>query len=87
MLETEDKLKAKSDGLNKDLEGGQVNFFKSIFKKKEELVGEMQREKEVTDQKILDVQEIIKIVGDNLENEIEKFKNVCHYAKRIKSSC
>jgi hypothetical protein len=75
LLETEDKLKAKSDGLNKDLEGGQVNFFKSIFKKKEELVGEMQREKEVTDQKILDVQEIIKIVGDNLENEIEKFKN------------
>lgn len=35
----------------------------------------MEKEKEITEQKITDIQEIIKIVGDNMENQIEVFKN------------
>ena len=34
-----------------------------------------EKEKEVTEQKINDIQVIIKIVGDNMENQIEIFKN------------
>ena len=78
LLETEDKLKSKLNSLEEDLkkgQAGQVNFFKTIFKKKEEVIAETEKEKETTQQKILDIQEIIKIVGDNMENQIEVFKN------------
>ena len=78
LLETEEKLKAKNIDLGQDLqkaEQGQVNIFKSIFKKKEEIQEQIKREKEETEQKITDIQEIIKIVGDNMENQIEVFKN------------
>ena len=78
LLDTEDKLKAKLSTLEEDLQKGQqgqVNFFKTIFKKKEEVIAATEKEKEVTQQKIADIQEIIKIVGDNMENQIEVFKN------------
>ena len=78
LLETEEKLKSKLNSLEDDLKKGQVgqvNFFKTIFKKKEEVIAETEKEKETTQQKILDIQEIIKIVGDNMENQIEVFKN------------
>ena len=78
LLETESKLKDKLNTLEEDLkkgQQGQVNIFKSIFKKKEDIIAEMEKEKEITQQKIADIQEIIKIVGDNMENQIEIFKN------------
>ena len=77
LLETEEKLKSKRDDLDQELKKGQpggVNLIKSIFKKKEDIIAEMEKEKEITEQKITDIQEIIKIVGDNMENQIEVFK-------------
>ena len=56
-------------------QAGQVSFFKGLFKKKEDIIAETEKEKEITDQKIKDLEVIIKIVGDNMENQIEVFKN------------
>ena len=77
LIESEKKLKDKLNQLEEDLkkgQAGQVSFFKSIFKNKEEIISEIEKEKEVTEQKINDIQVIIKIVGDNMENQIEVFK-------------
>ena len=89
LLETESKLKDKLNTLEEDLkkgQQGQVNIFKSIFKKKEDIIAEMEKEKEITQQKIADIGEIIKIVGDNMENQIEIFKNdkTLNYYKYLK---
>ena len=49
LLETEEKLKAKRDDLDQELKKGQpggVNLIKSIFKKKEDIIAEMEKEKE-----------------------------------------
>ena len=78
LIESKEKLKAKLSELEDDLkkgQQGQVNFFKTIFKKKEEVIAQTERDKETTQQKIQDLDEIIKIVGDNMENQIEIFKN------------
>ena len=78
LLEDEDKLKEKLIGLEEDIkkgQSGQVNFFKGLFKKKEDIIAETEKEKENTEQKIKDLEVIIKIVGDNMENQIEVFKN------------
>jgi hypothetical protein len=54
-----------------------LNIFKikTLFKKKEDVVAQYDKDKEITQQKINDIEEIIKIVGDNMENQIEVFKN------------
>ena len=78
LLEDEEKLKEKLATLEEDIkkgQAGQVNFFKGLFKKKEDIVAEAEKEKENTEQKIKDLEVIIKIVGDNMENQIEVFKN------------
>ena len=78
LLKQEEKLKAKLVELEEDVkkgQQGQVNIFKTIFKKKEDVIAETEKEKEITQQKIVDIEEIIKIVGDNMENQIEVFKN------------
>ena len=78
LLEQENKLKTKLAELEEDVkkgQQGQVNIFKSIFKKKEDIIAETEKEKDLTQQKINDIEEIIKIVGDSLENQIEIFKN------------
>ena len=90
LIETKDKLKAKLAELEEDLkkgQAGQVNFFKTIFKKKEEVIAQTEKEKEATQQKILDLEEIIKIVGDCMENQIEQFKNdkTKNYYKYLKT--
>ena len=77
LLEDESKLKDKLDVLENDIkkgQSGQVNFLKGLFKKKEEIIAQTEKEKEATEQKIKDLQVIIKIVGDNMENQIEVFK-------------
>ena len=78
LLEDEDKLKEKLATLEEDIkkgQAGQVNSFKGLFKKKEDIVAEAEKDKENTEQKIKDLEVIIKIVGDNMENQIEVFKN------------
>ena len=77
LLETEHKLKVKLSELEEDIkkgQAGQVNIFKSLFKKKEDVVSKMEKDKEETEQKINDIGEIIKIVGDNMEKQIDIFK-------------
>ena len=78
LLEEEEKLKEKLISLEEEIkkgQAGQVSFFKGLFKKKEDIIAETEKEKEITDQKIKDLEVIIKIVGDNMENQIEVFKN------------
>ena len=70
--ENEDKLKEKLNQIEEDLKSGdQVNFFKGLFKKK---AGDLEKEKELTQKKIDIIEDLIKIVGDNMENRIENFK-------------
>lgn len=49
--------------------------YSKAFSKKEDIIAETEKEKDLTQQKINDIEEIIKIVGDSLENQIEIFKN------------
>ena len=78
LLEEQDKLKERLINLEEEIkkgQAGQVGFFKTLFKKKEEIIAETEKDKENTEQKIKDLDMIIKIVGDNMENQIEVFKN------------
>ena len=89
LLESEEKLKEKLVKLEEDVkkgQAGQVGFFKTLFKKKEEIIAQTEKEKELTQQKISDLEVIIKIVGDNMENQIEVFKNdkIQNYYKYLK---
>ena len=77
LLEQENKLKTKLGELEEQVkkgQAGQVNIFKSIFKKKEDIIAETEKEKDLTQQKINDIEEIIRIVGDNMENQMDIFK-------------
>jgi len=79
LCETKVKLQTKLRDLDQNLtkgQQGQLNIFKikTLFKKKEDVVAQYDRDKELTQQKINDIEEIIKIVGDNMENQIEIFK-------------
>jgi hypothetical protein len=54
LLEQENKLKTKLAELEEDVkkgQQGQVNIFKSIFKKKEDIIAETEKEKDLTQQK------------------------------------
>jgi hypothetical protein len=80
LIETKGKLQNKLRDLEQNLtkgQQGQLNIFKikTLFKKKEDVVAQYDKDKEITQQKINDIEEIIKIVGDNMENQIEVFKN------------
>jgi hypothetical protein len=78
LIEKEEQLKDKLNTLEEDIkkgQSGQVSFIKGLFKKKEDIIAEIEKEKEVTQQKINDIQTIIRIVGDNMENQIEVFKS------------
>ena len=78
LLDTESKLKEKLNLIEENVkkgQAGQVSFIKGLFKKKEDIIAETEKEKEVTQQKIEDIQVIIRIVGDNMENQIELFKS------------
>ena len=76
LIETKLKLSDKLKDLQQDIQKGQSsNIFKSIFKKKEEQVAELQKDEKDTQEKIDNIREIIKIVGDNMENQIEIFKS------------
>ena len=56
LLEQENKLKTKLAELEEDVkkgQQGQVNIFKSIFKKKEDIIAETEKEKDLTQQKLM----------------------------------
>jgi len=75
LLDSEEKLKDKLNGIEENIKGGQVGFIQGLLKKKEEIIAELEKEKEITQQKLNDIGVIIKIVGDNMENQIETFKS------------
>ena len=90
LLEQENKLKTKLAELEEQVkkgQQGQVNIFKSLFKKKEDIIAETEKEKNLTQQKINDIEEIIRIVGDNMENQMEIFKadKTKNYYKYLKT--
>ena len=90
LLEQENKLKTKLAELEEQVkkgQQGQVNIFKSLFKKKEDIIAETEKEKNLTQQKINDIEEIIRIVGDNMENQMEIFKTdkTKNYYKYLKT--
>ena len=89
LIATEEKLKEKLESVNAEiqrLQGGQVGFLKGLFKSKEDLLAAAEKDKEETEQKITDLGIIIKIVGDNMENQIEVFKTekTASYYKYLK---
>ncbi|MCQ2821646.1 MAG: hypothetical protein MJ252_30680 [archaeon] len=77
LMDTEEKLGQRIKTLEEDInhmKGGQVNFIKTLFKKKEDLIADTEKEKEQTEEKLNDLGVIIKIVMDNMENQIDVFK-------------
>ncbi len=48
-----------------------IRLIKGLFKKK---AGDLEKEKELTQKKIDIIEDLIKIVGDNMENRIENYK-------------
>ena len=85
LLEDEIKLKDKLELLNKEL-SGQISLFKGLLKKKEDIITEAEKEKVSIEQKIRELEVIIKIVLNNMENQIEVFKNdkIQNYYKYLK---
>ena len=86
LLEDEIKLKDKLELLKKEL-SGQVSLFKGLFKKKDDIITEAEKEKVSTEQKIKELEVIIKIVLNHMEeNQIEVFKNdkIQNYYKYLK---
>ena len=87
LIETEDKLKEKLNQIEEDIKnGGKGNFLIGLFKKKEDIMSNLEKEKELTQQKINDIEVLIKIIGDNMENKIENFKKekTQNYYKSLK---
>ena len=89
LINSEEKLKTQFNELEEELkrgQAGQVGFFKGLFKKKEEIIADTEKEKEITQQKINEIGVIIKIVGNNMENQIEIFKKdkIQNYYKYLK---
>lgn len=77
LMNTEEKLQQKIKSLETEINNmnaGQTNFFKTLFKKKEDLMADTQKEKEQTEEKLNDLGIIIKIVMDNMERQIDTFK-------------
>ena len=78
LIEKEDKYKQKLESIEselKKLEGGGSSL-KTFFKKKEDVISSKQKEKEETQEKYDNMSLIVRIVADNMENQIEEFKNL-----------
>ena len=85
LLEDEIKLKDKLELLKKEL-SGEISLLKGLFKKKEDIITEAEKEKVSSEQKVKELGVIIKIVLNNMENQIEAFKNdkIQNYYKYLK---
>ena len=78
LIEKEEKYKQKLESIESDLkklEGGGSSL-KTLFKKKEDVIASKQKEKEETQEKLDNMGLIVRIVADNMENQIEEFKNI-----------
>ena len=78
LIEKEEKYRQKLESIEselKKLEGGGSSI-KTLFKKKEDIISSKQKEKEETQEKLDNMSLIVRIVADNMENQIEEFKNL-----------
>ena len=78
LIEKEDKYKQKLESIEaelKKLEGGGSSL-KTLFKKKEDVIASKQKDRDETQEKLNNMELIVKIVADNMEKEIEEFKNL-----------
>ena len=78
LMEKEDKFRQKLEGIEADLkklEGGGSSL-KTLFKKKEDVIANKQKEKEEAQEKLNNMELIVKIVADNMEKQIDEFKNL-----------
>jgi len=78
LIEKEEKYRQKLESIEselKKLEGGGSSL-KTFFKKKEDVISSKQKEKEETQEKLDTMSLIVRIVADNMENQIEEFKNL-----------
>ena len=78
LIEKEDKYRQKLESIEselKKLEGGGSSL-KTLFKKKGDVISSKQKEKEETQEKLDNMSLIVRIVADNMENQIEEFKNL-----------
>ena len=77
LIEKEDKYRQKLESIEADLkkiEGGGSSL-KTLFKKKEDVIANKQKEKEEAQEKLNNAELLVKIVAENMENQIEEFKN------------
>ena len=89
LQENLDKLNQKNDSLDLELkktESGQPSFFKKLFKKKEEIITDISKEKENTEENIQNLSDLIKIATYALENYIQQFRQdkVNNYFRHLK---
>ena len=89
LQENLDKLNQKNDSLDLELkktESGQPSFFKKLFKKKEEIITDISKEKENTEENIQNLSDLIKIATYALENYIQQFRQdkVDNYFRHLK---
>jgi hypothetical protein len=77
LMEKEDKYRQKLESIEADLkkiEGGGSSL-KTLFKKKEDVIAHKQKEKEEAQEKLNNAELLVKIVAENMENQIEEYKN------------
>ena len=78
LMEKEDKIRQKVESIEADLkkiEGGGSSL-KTLFKKKEDVIANKQKEKEEAQEKLDNAALLVKIVAENMENQIEEFKTL-----------
>ena len=77
LIEKEDKYRQKLESIESGLKkiGDGRASIKTLFKKKESLLANKQKEKDEAQEKYDNMSLIVKIVAENMENQIEEFKN------------
>ena len=89
LQENLDKLRQRSSAIDieqKKAEVGQTSFLKSIFKKKDEIINQLNKEKETVEDNIKNLSEIIRYSTFSLENQMNKFKEdkIANYFRHLK---
>ena len=78
LIEKEEKYRQKCDSLQKDLKiiGDGRTSIKTIFQKKDSIISKKQKERDEAQEKLDNMSLVVKIVAENMENQIEEFKNL-----------
>ena len=78
LIAKEEKYRQKFDSLESDLKkiGDGRTSIKTIFTKKENLITKKQKERDEAQEKLDNMSLVVKIVAENMENQIEEFKNL-----------